>query len=333
MMGRLRLALGILAVCSFAALNVYLLATPAPQLPRVPSLQAPRPDGGLPAQRQRIDKIIDSVAAMDYAQLVEDLSQYNERFEVAQAAGLSSAITGVSAHTLRQVLADRRAMKLYELLQSSSAEEQKRAPLKLFRAKMQLHRELCAKPLNESLAMSEANYHALNVALFLCAMFCDPDDVVAECDEWVACDDAVGVVLVPSDEELDLEELTESSDPVVPGPDMLFVASVYTIMLTERNLMPEDILRQRVVDLRETMDFALPPLVKFNLYRTSAHTTELDFLHRHRAVSPDSSALAATIIGFDDWERGGLLWRLDKTKVAAQKLRSWVTQSATAGGK
>ena len=77
--------------------------------------------GGAKIQRQRIDRAINTASAVSVDEAIASLSEYNESYELAGLATMTSSSLGYCF--MNSMLADRRISKIFEHLSSLPANE------------------------------------------------------------------------------------------------------------------------------------------------------------------------------------------------------------------
>lgn len=153
-------------------------------------------------QRARVDSFIQQVSGFrNFDEVVEGLLDHPgdpNATDIVFAAGFQTQDLNPQTHYL-QVLADRRTSKLFEILSREPHGVACRKATEVFEQQLAAHRKLWEQRLvHRGGAPAEVairnrqgmplqlrhTRHATCVALFLCACFCEPKDVIAKLDHW-----------------------------------------------------------------------------------------------------------------------------------------------------
>jgi hypothetical protein len=249
--------------------------------------------GGVPIQRRRIDRFIETTAPMSFDDAARSLNEYTEGYELAMQATLAHGTVNPGV-ILLEILADRRVAKLYEML----AQEPKRdAALKcaaLFQEKLRVHVEQTKQfrsgthpdPVRY---MSAVHLHAATAALFLCAHFCDKKTFLACLDKWHA--------EFPGDSR-------SMPGVIVSGlPETLFELNMLLLILEKEGTSRAE-LNTWLAELGTQFGFEQATIESVPFYKWNAHTNNTDFTHIHRFVPTDDEALLMEIPGFRNWPYG-----------------------------
>ena len=285
-------ALVALLLCTFATAA----AQDDTQLARKPS-----------ARQQQVDRFTESTGAMSYAELAASLNKYSEGYELVQMAGLTPGPTPMVR--MQQVLADRRLAKMYEILSKEGPEVAAERATALFSEKLKRQIEetrltRAQDPKADPSFGTAVHLHAVNAALFLCAITCDKTTVLKNLDEWHAA--------FPGDDQ-------RTPGPDSSGlPDSLFVLNIYLLLL-HRDGASQAELKQRVDELKREFGRGDDDSFRFEMlrfYRWNTQTNEWD----------DDKKVLLQVPGFRDWA----LWlglsgqKPDEIKRLMARGRSWI---------
>lgn len=146
-------------------------------------------------QSQRVDDFREQVRSYDTIEKCEAglndeiASDFDIVFDVAaQSQDFQPQMS------FAQVLADRRAARLYSLLLEKGAADAKRLSVEIFQRKLDFHRSEMEFGVNEWLDNGKAsrpfwlyrNQHAALCLLLICSQFCSPETIVEMTDRWEA---------------------------------------------------------------------------------------------------------------------------------------------------
>lgn len=265
-----------------------------------PELPRKADDAGVPVQRARIDAFIEQVA--EYRTFDDVVAGMLDRpggpnaFDIVSSAGLQSHDLNPQTHFV-QVLADRRTARLYAFLSEETPAEACRKASDVFEEQLAAHRRqweqqlvipeegLGDRAIKNRLGMPLSlryTRHATCVGLFLCACFCEPDDVLAKLDQWEK--ELAGIKeQIDGDAELRRRFLNEFNGDGRVEP--LYRLNLMFLVLDRRR--PG--LSQEVVD---GLPGGIPrffPLEQQPLCRWDAETNPFDFTAVHRGVQPDAT--------------------------------------------
>lgn len=260
------------------------------------SVQAPTSrdiSGGAIVQRERIDKAIDTASKLDPAEAIVSLHEYSESYEVAQLASLSPTSLGICY--LKQVLADRRASKIFEHFQSLSNDDSSQEASKMFDSKLALlEREWNRQAEGETDSVGNLGplHHATSVAAFLCSYFCSPALFDEKLKRW---DTSVVSDAIDQIEGVELMAINRFVDP-------LFRLNLLVIS-GSRNGASVEVLNKELDALTRRITGDPEPFLQVetvNLFRWNAETLDTDFTHVTRGVPASANSLLLELPGFPD---------------------------------
>lgn len=317
-LSHVKLAFGVVLAACFGGLNIYLLTSEATdRQPGTDGTAQVVPDGGLPGQRERIDRVIRDVGQLDFDGCVDDLSQQNPNFQMAQVAGMSHLFGMKSSH-LKQILGDRRVARLCELLMALPDDKASEQADRLFQAKFAVQKEswhaaIAGTGYGERW-LADVYPHAAESALLLCALFCDREVFLRNADEWTR--------------EFDRDEPQETSSNAAYTlrgglPDALLLMSLYLMVMHDGGESLES-LNSRIEQLEDQTDLSIPTLKAIPVYNWSAHTNDTDFTHRHRGVPTDDKSILLNVVGLENWDDFIVGGEIDKHRAAARRMREWM---------
>ncbi len=304
-------------------------------------------DGGLPGHRKRIDDFIEIVSGMDFGQCSMALHAAptsRDGFDAVQVSTITPMIEPVGQQgTVSRIFADRRAAKMYEILQKEDTERARSMVLTLFETKLKQHvdffkREIARFDSNErtdsgkgGIFISQGtfdmanldftgkdygpgakyecatlNHHALTVSLFLVSCFCSPDEFLEKADEWDrTMAPIVGQIMN------DLKYRLLIGEAMCNGiPDPLLVCNLMLMVASRADgggeAQAEEVLKWP--ELADELHRGKPRIVSF--YKWDAETNASDFTHIHAFVPATESAVLARFAVVRRWDLG---LRLDES--------------------
>ena len=248
-------------------------------------------DGGLPIHRERIDRVISHTSSLDIEQAVASLASYNESYELAQLASLSPS--SLQVHFFRQVLADRRACKIFEYLLSLPREDAARKAEKIF--DQQFGKVLSnwqSMSVTRGIEVDNPAHHAALVGLFLCSYFCPPDVLDDKIDLWSTS------MSEESFDRIDGVELAAGHRYI----DRLFHLNLLVIS-GQRAGASTDKLNTELREFSKKLTGDPEPFLQVSdlkVFKWNAETTDTDFTHITRGVPASGNSVLLELPGFAD---------------------------------
>jgi hypothetical protein len=223
----------------------------------------PAPDPALPAAERRSLADIAAVRDADFDQLTRPLKQSDDAWGMLMP---QMRCNDFSRIVMNGVLADRRTMRLYELLANMPPDQAAERISTAFDLRFN----------GMSRAMERANYRGaagfqsanlgLSGLLFLCSEFCEPAVFLEKLDEWTDWYETAQMLL-PADSDV-------SKFFVDVGPDPMFVANLYMKCLVERGIEMAELNVQLDVMARDHGLHGFPKLQEACLGHWLIHTSE-----------------------------------------------------------
>lgn len=280
--------------------------------------------GGATVQRQRIDRAIDTASGLSAAEAIDSLHVYSESYALALGASLSPASLGVCY--LNQVLADRRASKIFEYFLSLDNEDASQRAVWMFDSKLELLRRYWQTQAEdytdtESFINLGPTHHATSVAAFFCSYFCSPDVLDEKLQQW--------------DAALNTDAINQIEGVTITAPSR-FVDPLFRLTLLaisgNRSGASIDHLNKELDLLSRKITGNSEPFLQaktVNVFKWNAETIETDFTHVTRGIPASTNSILLELPGFSDpnsWHRV-----IDKQVFAAleQTINTWRRNGAS----
>ena len=176
MKSRIIWALAVVVVLSILAVFTYRRRENPP--PKIRELS-----GGAKIQRQRIDRAINTASAVSVDEAIASLSEYNESYELAGLATMTSSSLGYCF--MNSMLADRRISKIFEHLSSLPANEADAKAQQIFDDQFALFvKEWRNFVKNRGIPLTGPPHHAASAGLLLCSSFCSKETLNSKIQRW-----------------------------------------------------------------------------------------------------------------------------------------------------
>ncbi len=274
--------------------------------PQPPSAPAHTPTTGGQSQANRVDDFVaqtEAYTTFDTCALgLGDAIQAD--FDVVFDAKFQSQ-DAIPQMSFAQVLADRRAAKLYGFLMEMPKDEAARKAVELFHEKLDFHRNEMEFGLNGWKTNGKAerpvalyrNHHATLCALFLCSNFCDGRDVLKLVDQWESD-------IRPLLDSLARDSRTER-EPAWAGlkqettmygcPERLFLANLYCHILCVRGHL-------EMSEIPPAIGWKyIPESTPTPFCRWDAMVTSFDFVQVHQGAAVDLTGKLVTVNLMRGW--------------------------------
>lgn len=256
--------------------------------------------GGATVQRQRIDRAIDTASGLSPAEAIDSLHVYSESYELASVASVSSS--GVGFCYLNEVLADRRASKIFEyFLTLDNADASQRA-VWMFDSKLDLLQRYWQTQAEDNTDTKPfinlgPPHHATSVAAFFCSYFCSPDVLDEKLQQWDAA--------LNTDAINQIEGVEMASGRFV---DPLYRLTLLAISGNRSGASIEQLNKELDLLSRKITGDSGPFLQAktVNVFKWNAETLETDFTHVTRGIPASTNSILLELPGFADpnsWHR------------------------------
>lgn len=268
-------------------------------------------DFGVPKAVKRIDASIDLAGSLEFAELCNSLSVYDQSFELAYTAGMSHS-SPTPPVIYKQVIADRRVAKLFAFLQSRPIDEASQATAQLFDQKL---KEMSTAWLNEAAtqgSVEQTLQHAVAAALFLCVWFCEDEVVGEKADAWIAWFDGF--------------EPRYSFFEMDARPPWMFLLNCYMNVI-ERRGESRDAMNARLDRLEKEVGTELPRLAPTAVYQWDTPTLPTDFTHMHRDAPVNEDDVLQALSGFHEHPAAGVTFDVATQEKVLELARDWISEA------
>lgn len=246
--------------------------------------------GGASEQRARIDRAIDSAGALSIEDAISSLSEYNEQFELAGLASLSSS--SPRRLFINQLLADRRISKIFGHLLSLPVAVASSQAEKIFDDKFATFRSEWKRFASGDDVVGKLGpcHHAASAGLLLCAYFCPPELLDEKLALW--------------DKAMADKEFEEIQGVWHLSPnrfiDPLFHLNLLVIS-GDRKGVPLEPLKEDLDRItREMVETSFCRITNLRLFKWDAETMDTDFTHVTRGVPSSGNSVLCELPGFSN---------------------------------
>jgi len=261
--------------------------------------------GGAKVQRERIDRFIGSTSEMNVELAIESLNDNGETFGVVSLAALSPSSLGRCY--IKQVLADRRASKIFQHLTKLPSEKSSDFASGMFDAKLAMMTENFKQMArgdvdpNDSVAKLGPDHHAASVGLFFCSYFCTPRVLDEKLQKW---DSQMNTPEISKIDGVQYLSLNRFIDPLF-RINLLVISGSRNGATSIETLSSElEKIAQKVIGANHNPFF---PISKLNMFKWDAETLDTDFTNVTRGVPASGNSILIQLPGFADSNSGAYL--------------------------
>lgn len=270
--------------------------------------------GGVTVQRQRIDRAIETAGALSLEEAIASLGQYNESYELAGLASMTSSSFGYCK--MNSMLADRRISRIFEHLQSLSANEASEKSQQIFGDQFAIFtKEWLDFVKTGGRPRTGPPHHAASAALLYCSFFCSSETLDAKIRLWN------DTITTPEFEQMVGIQIHNPSRLI----DRLFLLNLLVISGHKQQKSTSQLNKELELLCAKISGDANPFLqvTQMRMFKWNAETLDTDFTHRTRGIPASGNAVLLELPGFADPDA----WlSLENPEVVAQFLdciRRW----------
>ena len=270
--------------------------------------------GGAKIQRQRIDRAIETAGVLNVDEAVASLSQYNESYELAGLATMTSSSLGYCF--MNSMLADRRISKIFEHLLSIPAKEADEQAQKVFENHLaMLHKEWRHFMKNGGVPKTGPPHHAASAGLFLCSFFCSKETLNSKIQRWN------DIMTQPEFEQNDGVKFGERGrliDRVFHLNLLVIAGHKYGKSVSQLNKELDSLCQKISGNGKPFLQ-----VTQMRMFKWSAETLDTDFTHRTRGVPASGNAVLLELPGFADANSSLRLQNADVAEQLLNCVRTW----------
>jgi len=299
-----RMSLVILSI--FAVVTVLRRESPPPKIRDL--------SGGAKIQRQRIDRAIETARVLNVDDAIMSLSKYNESFELAGLASMTSSSLGTCF--MNSMLADRRISKIFEHLLSLPPKNADAKAQQIFEDQFAIFvdewRNFAKKG---GLPQTGPPHHAASAGLLLCSLFCSKETLDLKIQRWN------DIIRQSEFERIDGAKLHSPSLLI----DRVFHLNLLVISGDNRRKSVSQLNQELESLCRKIKGNGKPFLqvTQMRMFKWSAETLDTDFTHRTRGVPASGNAVLLELPGFADPNSWLYLDNSDVTDQCLNCIRTW----------
>ncbi len=270
--------------------------------------------GGAKIQRQRIDRAIGTARAVNVDEAIMSLSQYNESFELAGLASMTSSSLG--SCFMNSMLADRRISKIFEHLSSLPAKEADVKAQQIFDDQFAIFvKEWQNFAKKRGVPRTGPPHHGASAGLFLCSYFSSKETLDSKIQRWN------DTIRQPEFEQLDGVQVHATTRFI----DRLFLLNLLVLSghrqkrsISQLNSELESICQK----INEDKAW-YPQVTQMRMFKWSAETMDTDFTYRTRGVPASGNSVLLELPGFANANSSLFLQIPDVAEQLLNCVRTW----------
>ncbi len=307
MKSRIIWALAVVVVLSILAVFTYRRRENPP--PKIRELS-----GGAKIQRQRIDRAINTASAVSVDEAIASLSEYNESYELAGLATMTSSSLGYCF--MNSMLADRRISKIFEHLSSLPANEADAKAQQIFDDQFALFvKEWRNFVKNRGIPLTGPPHHAASAGLLLCSSFCSKETLNSKIQRW---NDTMTQPEFEQNDGVKYGERGRLIDRVFHLNLLVIAGQNYGKSVSQLNKELDSLCQKISGNGKPFLQ-----VTQMRMFKWSAETLDTDFTHRTRGVPASGNAVLLELPGFADANSSLRLQNADVTEQLLNCVRTW----------
>ena len=245
--------------------------------------------GGAKVQRQRIDRAIKTAGEFNVDEAILSLSQYNESYELAGLASMTSSSLGCCF--MNSMLADRRISKIFAHLLTLPAKEADAKAQQIFDDQFAIFvKEWRNFAKKRGIPLTGPPHHAASAGLLLCSFFSSKGTLDSKIQRWN------DTIRQPEFEQLvgvQVHAPTRFIDPLFHLNLLVISGHRQKRSISQLNRELESLCRKINEDKN-----SYPQVTLMRMFKWSAETLDTDFTHRTRGVPASGNAVLLELPGF-----------------------------------
>ncbi len=268
--------------------------------------------------RIQIDRFIQTTSAMEIDAVLNSLNENGETYSIVSSASRSSS---VGSCYIKQVLADRRALRIFQYLSEKDADVASTESAAIFDEKLRLlandwGRLTSAKSVSyDNLAALGPDHHAASIALFFCSFFCAPEILDQKMKDW---DDAMDL---PKFEKIEGDQFLKVHRCIDP----LFRLNILLIS-GRRNGADVGGLELKITALSPLITGGKSSFLKvkdLKLFKWNAAASDTHFVYMTRGVPASENAVLLILPGFTELTADVYLQNPQTFSLVRQTIDQW----------
>ena len=270
--------------------------------------------GGATIQRQRIDRAIETARELSVDEAIASLSQYNESYELAGLATMTSSSLGRCF--MNSMLADRRISKIFEHLLSLPAADADAKSQQIFDERFAVFIKEWRNFAREGgIPKTGPPHHAACAGLLLCSFFCSKETLDSKIQRWK---DTMTQPEFEQRGEVKFHELGRLIDRLFHLNLLVISGHKHGRSVSQLNKELESLCRKISGDEKPFLQ-----VTEMGMFKWSAETLDTDFTHRTRGVPASGNAVLLELPGFADANSQMPLQKVDVADQCLNCVRTW----------